>query len=589
MKAIELTYRSLLADVARLTGLSEIRGIMNDLHWCINDAPKLEKHVLECIEKGITPDLDVFPVQLRVLAMRSVVDPLSLKYLRQLLLFSYKALVTHDRKTTKASFIQFASTNDQVRQFGNSLGERSPRLLNQVRKHVQSVLYCLHEKDIIPFHGPGASATPKGVPWRKWYTQIEQCYPYDDYFSLYMSAEAAITREQPTDEHIQANLIAVPKDSRGPRLICVHPAESIWIQQGLRVQLERAISRRRSSWGPWPCGHVHFDDQSINGRMALLSSKSRKYATLDMKEASDRVSESLVQILFGRKYKWFGCCRAQKYRIKDPHMGAPELADPRVGPAIDDIHSYAPMGNATTFPVQSLVFWAICVASMQSRGFRQPNSVFVFGDDIIVPTAQAPYIIEDLESFGLLVNRTKSFWQGGFRESCGVDAFNGIDVTPVRWKTRLDAEGISGLQSLSDIALRLRKAGYEEAAITAYGLLRQRAKQFGIGQVFITNDPNHGGIAEYVAGMDSMVFRDAFWHRDSQWFATPVTRVREVEVIRQHNKIKNVAHGQVTPRLHGWIHVLESLTSLERLGRSNVPDRRVSRRVMLQRGWTPVL
>jgi hypothetical protein len=31
---------------------------------------------------------------------------------------------------------------------------------------------------------------------------------------------------------IEAKLIAVPKDSRGPRLICVHPAESIWIQQG---------------------------------------------------------------------------------------------------------------------------------------------------------------------------------------------------------------------------------------------------------------------------------------------------------------------------------------------------------------------
>ena len=565
MKAIELTYRSLLVDVARLTGLSEIRGSSSDLHWCINDAPKLEKHVLGAIEGREILDLTLFPKQLQRLAQRSVVDPLCLRYLRQLLLFSYKALVTHDNKTTQASFNQFVCTNDEVGRFGNSLGERSPRLLDLARKHVQSVLYCVREKDIIPSHGPGASTTPKGVPWTTWYSQIEHCYRYDDYFSLYMSAEAAIHRPAPENGCIKANLIAVPKDSRGPRLICVHPSESIWVQQGLRVQIERAISQRRSHRGPWPSGHVFFDDQSVNGRISLLSSKSRQYATLDMKEASDRISDPLVQILFGRKYKWFGCCRAQKYHVKDARMGIPD----------GDIHSYAPMGNATTFPVQSLVFWAICVASMQSRGFHQPNSVFVFGDDIIVPSVEAPRIIEDLESFGLLVNRTKSFWRGGFRESCGVDAFNGIDVTPVRWKTRLDAEGLSGLQSLSDIAMRLRIAGYEEAAVTAYDLLRIRAKAFRIGQIFLTNDRNHGGIAEFVSGRDSQVFRDAFWHRDSQWFATPVHRVLEIE-------------GKC-PRLHGWIHVLESLASLERQGRSNVPDRRVSRRVALTRGWTPVL
>jgi hypothetical protein len=40
-----------------------------------------------------------------------------------------------------------------------------------------------------------------------------------------------------------------------------------------------------------------------------------------------------------------------------------------------------------------------------------------------------------LESFGLKINRDKSCVGGFFRESCGMDAFKGIDVTPVRIRT----------------------------------------------------------------------------------------------------------------------------------------------------------
>lgn len=562
MHTIEYTYRSLLADVSKLTGFSEIRGSEVSIHWCINDAPKLEKHVLQCIETGCKVDLDIVPAWLQRLVVGSITNPILLRYLRQLLLFSYKAHVQHDKATTEASFNQFAQTNDEVGRFANSFSQRSPNLLDLARRHTQSVLYAFQEKEIVPFHGPGASTTPKGYSWSKWYTQIETLYPYSDYYSLYFTEGGCPDVGALTDEHIVADVIAVPKDSRGPRLICVHPAEAIWLQQGLRVGLERAISSNRQCRGPWPRNHVNFDNQSINGRIALLSSKSRKFATLDMKEASDRISDVLVQVLFGRKYKYFGCCRAQKYHVRDASLGLPD----------NDIHSYAPMGNATTFPVQSLVFWAICCASMQRKGFHQPNSVFVFGDDIIVPSECAEFVINDLESFGLLANRSKSFWRGGFRESCGVDAFNGVDVTPVRWKTTLNAEGLSGCQSLSDLAMRLRIAGYEEAACTTYASLRRRFKNYSHYPIAYTDNRDHGGIAEYSA-RSSEAWNDAYWHRDTQQFVSPVMRLREV----QNSFV-----------LRGWNHVLESVCSLERTGRSNVPDRRVSRRVVLTRGWIPM-
>jgi hypothetical protein len=562
MHVIEHTYVSLLADVARLTRLSEIRGSYEGLQWCLNEAPKLEKLILGSIESGQKPDLGLFPKWLRRLAAASVEDAVSLRYLRQLLLFCYKAYVTHDNKTTEKTYEDFIRTNYTVGVFGNSLARSSPKLLDSARRQCQSVLYRFRERSLRPSHGPGAVTTSK-ERWSQLYSTIEYCYPFSDWYSLYYNMDhASCWDDMDHPAHISAKLIAVPKDSRGPRLICVHPAEAIWVQQGLRRELERAISLHRTSKGPWPQGHIFFDDQSVNGRIALLSSRSRRYATIDMKEASDRISEPLVQILFGDKYKWFGCCRAQEFYI------------PRSNGTVKGwLNSYAPMGNATTFPVQSLVFWAICVASLQRQGFHQPGAVFVFGDDIVIPTECVEAVIDDLESFGLLVNRSKSFWRGAFRESCGVDAFNGVNVTPVRWKTTLDAEHLTGLQSLSDIAMRLRIAGYEEAAITTYHTLRLRfARRFG-QQVFLTNNRDHGGIAEY-SECGASVWRDAYWHRDLQWYHTPVWRLKD-------DLRKRVVHG--------WNHVLESVCSLERTGRSSVQARLASRRVGLDRGWTTIV
>jgi hypothetical protein len=211
---------------------------------------------------------------------------------------------------------------------------------------------------------------------------------------------------------------------------------------------------------------------------------------------------------------------------------------------------------------------------MQYRGFHQPGAAFVFGDDILVPTAIAPSVMEDLETFGLRVNRLKTFVHGHFRESCGVDAFNGINVTPVRWKCGLDAEGLTGLQSLSELAMRLRIAGYEEAASAAYAKLRHRMQSFPrrFRKLALTNCRNHAGLAEYV-DRESEVWHDAKWHRSYQRFMIPVTRL-------EYHSPRRV--------IPGWNQALESVLSIERTGKGRVPDRNVSRRLRLIRGWTEV-
>jgi hypothetical protein len=71
------------------------------------------------------------------------------------------------------------------------------------------------------------------------------------------------------------------------------------------------------------------------------------------------------------------------------------------------------------------------------------GEVAVFGDDIIVPSDSRELLFEALEVLHFKVNVQKSFWTGMFRESCGIDAFAGINVTPVYWKAPNDGKPAS--------------------------------------------------------------------------------------------------------------------------------------------------
>lgn len=559
MNVLEHTYRALLADVSALSQFSEVRGSWYGLAWCINDAPKLDKQHLGYIETGSNPVS--WPSGLKRLADSSLTDPLHMRYLRQLLLFCYKAEITFTREQLSESVATFVATNAQVGQTANSYANASPLLLNRARRHVMSVLYKSKFRNILPSHGPGAVTTDKDT-WSKLYATIESLYPYSDFYCLPNRDDYEKYDDLEHTEHITAKLTAVPKDSRGPRLICVHPAEAMWIQQGTRRVLEKAISRRRKSKGIWPCGHIFFDNQTVNGKVALLSSKSRKYATLDLKEASDRIPDILVQILFGSYYKYFGCSRAQKVIVRQGPKG----------PEVIDCHMFGPMGNANVFPVESLIFWAISVAALETRCRHRYPNVFVVGDDLLVPTWGAQAVIDGLESFGFVVNKAKSFVHGAFRESCGVDAFNGIDVTPLRWKTRLEPTSYEELSACCDLAKRLRLKGYFGASAAIYSHVRAQLSRFHRIKLPYGNNAMSSGLYEHC--LDSMAWSNAYWHRDHQLWCHPVY-VLKVNTRKGAHRSRNC--------------LLESVLSLERTGRSNVPCRTALSRFRLELSWMPIL
>lgn len=583
MQDIINAYIRLLTDVSRRQNVSLDAPEELDARWILIEGPTLDKKLLQYLETG--QDRPEFPQWLSPLSdllyyNLGCYDPgLSnetmaewpdygphelksagkiLKDLRQLLVFGYKAETKPSAEQQAAAQAAFVETDEGCAIFDVHLERiKNSPLLRHAKALIGRVICHIDYAQIRPNHGPGA-VFPRSRPSSKSnfetiYESLDEVFPYYEYFGAtigriedWKRADAKMS----TEPIIKAKLTAVPKDSRGPRLIAVHPKEAIWIQQGLRKELELAIDRSHLTH---EC--IKFKDQEVNGRMAFRSSLSRKYATIDLKDASDCISRGLFDYLFGGASKWFNACRATHIQLLDG--------------SLHELKKYGPMGNATVFPVESLIFWALAKSSIKAHCGEDCNDVFVFGDDIIVPTKYYGYVMRGLIRAGLRPNPNKSFHRGFFRESCGVDAFFGIDVTPHRikkWRSSSLTERIS----LCSLAKNMRADGYEETASYLYQIVRTKEGRLPLG-----NSPTACGLYEYVEqGLHYLIcYEDGLrWSDKLHMYVTPIV---------------SAAACIDRPGSHDWYHVLDSLIRLR--------DKRdyairfsysLPRRVRRKRGWT---
>jgi hypothetical protein len=100
------------------------------------------------------------------------------------------------------------------------------------------------------------------------------------------------------------------------------------------------------------------------------------------------------------------------------------------------------MGNAFTFPLQTLFFFSIVYAVYRLMDIRleypfgdRLGNFAVNGDDIIVDNRAYDRVCRLLRLCGFSVNVDKSFNEGFFRESCGHDYYHGYNVRGVYIKT----------------------------------------------------------------------------------------------------------------------------------------------------------
>jgi len=328
----------------------------------------------------------------------------------------------------------------------------------------------------MPRHGPGATAERLSANRRfsqqRWHRRLDHWFPAADFLVPNSGFKEELEGIQFVDpEHEQpVRVVAVPKTLKGPRIIAIEPACMQYTQQAVMEILVDKLEKYTFSKGK-----INFTDQTVNQRMALSSSKNGRFATIDLKDASDRVSAQLVWEMLESQKDF----RSLIFSCRSLRADVP-------GNEIHSLARFASMGSALCFPIEAMVFYTIVVSAIhRSEGHRLTrkglikalSGVRVYGDDIIVPVEYVQVVWRELEYFNLRVNPHKTFYRGSFRESCGVDAFNGTPVTPVYCRRMLptkrhstseedEAYGSNPERVISAVSLanQFYKAGYWQAA-----------------------------------------------------------------------------------------------------------------------------
>jgi len=290
------------------------------------------------------------------------------------------------------------------------------RLLREVTMDGDSLNAMLAQWDEDPYgrHGPGAVAC-KEKDLSKWnFRRISglprKLFTWRDSTEDTLGwIEHSIGPFVKGDTDSVARAVCVPKDFRGPRIICIEPKENQFGQQGLWSVLSSLIHAHTLTRG---C--IRFDNQEKNARLC----KRSDLATIDLKDASDMVSLKLCRLLLPKEV----FALVTRFRSRAISINGD----------IKKSNCLASMGSAVCFPMETLVFWAIAQSAIHPVDSRLP--VRVFGDDVIVPKGSATFVVKMLESCGFKVNRAKTCIQTPVRESCGAYTMYGNDVRVTRFK-----------------------------------------------------------------------------------------------------------------------------------------------------------
>lgn len=295
------------------------------------------------------------------------------------------------------------------------------------RKTIARILGELSPQDVFLEckHGPNSTAT---IPYRDAYLDVkyrdfsgtedaqwlffEHYLPWDTNLLDELKEDASYKDVLPTP--LKGNKISfVPKRWNKLRTMAAEGTLNQFFQLGTGRLIAKLLAR-----------HTSIDlatQPDVHRSLAVLASKypEIQVATLDWSEASDRQwIEIFAAVLPPCWFQWLMWIRSPIGLI----AGKPQ-----------ELPMMGTMGCGFTFPLQTLLYYALLDAL--ATQFRVPAlGISVFGDDCIVPVDLVPFVHWLAEKLHWRLNMDKSFWDGGFRESCGMDAFHGIQVRPFRVK-----------------------------------------------------------------------------------------------------------------------------------------------------------
>lgn len=316
-------------------------------------------------------------------------------------------------------------------------------------------------------HGPGAVSEQfelSKFEFPSWPAALEKQFPMDEFahasLSIGIDSRNSDAEKSSRSEPVSAKLIAVPKTQKTPRLIASEPIANQFMQQlilkYLRSELQNSMVVRS----------IDFSNQAYSKEAARRASITGAECTIDLKSASDRLSCWVVERCFRKNTSLLNALHSTRTRYVRNEID-------KKSPSCIEIKKYAMMGNATTFPVQSIVYTILAIAACHIHTdtpvtrrsiLRKSSRVTVYGDDIIMPREAFPVMEQILSYLWLKVNTSKTFTTGNFRESCGMDAYGGQDVTPAYYLTNWDESHPSSLSSLVECSNNFFMKGFWHTA-----------------------------------------------------------------------------------------------------------------------------
>lgn len=577
-KDLEYAYPSMRKDLSkdwsRLTRLIEQRG----LPFLLVDLPALCKHLDRCMSENQyklsgkpgsrrVSGRIVVPVLFRGLyllifekngSLKENIDVQALFFLRQVLLLAKKAQVRCGERAVKTTVEAFLSTDDCLPDPGPywctdeilaieeqvytgfcldayyldkdsdpSCPVDNRKLLGTldlVSGLLSSSLGTFHPLDWDFRHGPGVvsnlGSSESRYRFVSWNPRLETAFPVADCaFNGY--ATWAANSQSVDDNESCSKLIDVPKTFSKPRLIASEPYENMWCQQNMRQYMYRRVDQC------WIRRYLRFNNQKRNQWLARIGSLDGSLATLDLSDASDRISCRCVGQFFRGNLTLLRGLRATRTRF----LSIDQLGEKR----IVELKKFSTMGNATTFPVQSLIFLGVALTGCCLAEGVQPTSaadlrrfagrVSVFGDDIIVPIEAAQFVIRLLEVLDFKVNRAKTYLTGRFRESCGVECYAGTDVSPAYWHAPYDENP----ESYASV-LETSNNFYQKWLLSTAEYLRSTIQRFRIP--LVPMDSGVFGLRSFVRPTECHNSNKRRWNRDLQTYETlmPVLSTRRKRI-----------------------------------------------------------
>lgn len=417
------------------------------------------------------PEMQKTPVFREYLLFFETGDPLVLKYLLSFLWF-LKKLDLDFRNLESVAFRDWLSIEEEMRRL--TIPDSSCVILKMT---IGALLDMDHFDDtlLLPKHGSGQVSEKVDHLGEKFDHLVfsdKQRHCFRELRFGFPHAQRTLFVKQGKPR--SARLMFVPKSYKTYRSVCMEPAASMYLQQEVMRWLVECIHSSE-------CGRfVDLRDQKRNQEYALHGSAHMGIDTIDLSAASDRVHTDLVRRVFPAKVLY--------YLLGSRTDSALLPNGERV-----NLVKFAPMGSAVCFPVQCVLFTAIALIgyvmqhqpctfeelvsspdrylerlrlllrdmSSNSEDIgRRLISPRVYGDDIACDVHVTDNITYLLGHFGLTVNHGKTFRGGqSVRESCGIYAYNGYDVTPFLLRLKSGSRGPKNPNFFASLVACINRSG----------------------------------------------------------------------------------------------------------------------------------